>query len=121
MDGIVLRRGVEQILVPDLNALLVMRVLQKAMLQKPCTQKELAALFAAPVRPLVDSLLDLLRAKRFIVPTDANDVAQHGGATESPTDIFYWHFNQSQTRIAKTLNETCWAFVGINRLNQHLL
>lgn len=121
MDGIVLRRGVEQILVPDLNALLVMRVLQKAMLQKPCTQKELADLFAGPVRPLVESLLDLLRAKRFIVPTDVDAIKQPGGATESPTDIFYWHFNQSQTRIAKTLNETCWAFVGINRLNQHLL
>lgn len=129
MDGVVLRRGVEQVLIPDTNALLVMRVLQKAMGSAPCTPTELTALFAEPVRPFVISLLDLLRAKRFVVAVDASDIAQQGHErghergqkAERPTDVFYWHFNLSQARVAKTLNETCWAFVGINQLNQHLL
>lgn len=121
MEGVVLRRGVEQVLIPDTNALLVMRVLQKAMGSASRSPAELTGLFAEPVRPFVVSLLDLLRAKRFVVAADAADIAQQGRDAERPTDVFYWHFNLSQARVAKTLNETCWAFVGINQLNQYLL
>ncbi len=121
LDGIVLRRGVEQVLVPDANALLVIRVLQKALLTEPRTLGELANLFAGPARPLVESLLELLCEKRFIVSTDDGDFTRHVPSDERPTDIFYWHFNQSQSHVAKVLNEKQWAFVGINLLNEHLL
>ncbi|TCW84002.1 hypothetical protein C5O80_13005 [Burkholderia sp. SRS-46] len=121
MDGIVLRRGVEQVLVPDMNALLVMRVLQKALLLQPHTRQELAGLFAGPARPLVESLLELLHAKRFIVSADADPTSPHAASAEGANDVFYWHFNQSQAQVAQTLNEKRWAFVGINLLNQQLL
>ncbi|VVD68692.1 hypothetical protein PCO31111_00501 [Pandoraea communis] len=121
MEGVVLRRGVEQVLIPDTNALLVIRVLQKAMCSVPRTPEEITDLFAAPVRPFVISLLDLLRAKRFVVAVNAQDRVKPEREAECPTDVFYWHFNLSQARVAKALNETCWAFVGINQLNQHLL
>jgi thiazole/oxazole-forming peptide maturase SagC family component len=121
MDGIVLRRGVEQVLVPDANALLVMRVLQKALLTQPRSQSELLGLFAGPARPLVESLLELLRKKRFIVVSDMDDAGRPEIENEGATDIFYWHFNQTQARIARTLNEKTWVFVGVNLLTMHLL
>lgn len=122
-EGIVLRRGVEQILIPDGNALLVMRVIQKALLKAARTETELVGLFAGPARPVISSLLEVLRAKRFIVALDADDAAQgeSSAGQECPTDVFYWHFNQTQARVAKILNEKRWAFVGVNLLNQQLL
>jgi len=119
-DGVILRRGVEQLLIPDQNALLIMRVIQKALLQAPRPIEELLELFAAPHRPLISSLIEHLIGKRFILRVGDADSAPRQ-STETSQDIFYWHFNRHQKEIAAILNRKTWLFAGINRLNQKLL
>lgn len=119
-DGVILKRGVEQILVPDKNALLVMRVIQKALLEAPRNADDLVHLFAAPARPLVSGLIDHLLGKRFIHYADHSENAVLK-IPDKPQDVFYWHFNQQRDRIAALLNEKTWLFAGVNRLNARLL
>jgi bacteriocin biosynthesis cyclodehydratase domain-containing protein len=119
-EGVILKRGLEQLLIPDRNALLIVRVLQKALLQRPYSSKELLELFSAPVRPLIGNLLEYLRKKRFLLAHgDTESAIDRAG--ESAQDIFYWHFNQHQDRIAANLNQKTWLFVGVNLLNEKLL
>lgn len=121
-NGVILRRGVEQILIPDNNALLIMRVIQKCLMQAPRPLDEVLNLFAGPVRPLIAGLIEHLIQKRFVVYLDADMApAETETKPETPQDIFYWHFNQHQHTIATVLNEKTWLFAGINRLNQQLL
>lgn len=119
-NGVILKRGVEQFLIPDPNALLVIRVIQKALLQEARSRDELLELFAAPAHPLISALLDHLLKKRFVIIQNDEAMPQPSGQ-ESAQDIFYWHFNQHQEHIAVVLNEKRWLFVGLNRLNEQLL
>ncbi|WP_300754073.1 TOMM precursor leader peptide-binding protein [Janthinobacterium sp.] len=119
-DGVILKRGLEQVLIPDSNALLIIRVIQKALLQRPCSGDELLELFAAPARPLIGSLLEYLRKKRFLLPQHEVGAHQNDGQ-ESAQDVFYWHFNQHQEQVAAALNQRRWLFVGVNLLNEKLL
>lgn len=119
-EGVILRRGVEQVLIPDPNALLIIRVLQKALLQEARSGDELLALFAGPARPLVAEFIAHLHKKRFIAAANP-DSRSASVPHESAQDIFYWHFNRYQSDIAAVLNRKRWLFVGINRLNQQLL
>ncbi len=119
-DGIILKRGLEQMLIPDKNALLIIRVIQKALLQQPRSADDLLTLFTGPIRPLISNLIDHLIKKRFLLMQ--SDGMERGNIIEeSAQDIFYWHFNLHQQQIASILNEKCWVFVGINQLTQELL
>ncbi len=119
-DGVILKRGLEQILIPDRNALLIMQVIQKALLQEPRSSNDLLSLFSAPVRPLIANLLEYLLKKRFLLQEQDND-PPHSKHKESAQEIFYWHFNQHQEKVAAALNDKQWIFVGINFLNEYLL
>lgn len=114
--GVILRRGVEQILIPDRNALLIVRVIQKALLQEARSAAELLDLFAGPIRPLISGLIEHLVKKRFIATQNPAAIP-----AESAQDVFYWHFNRHQSDIAAMLNDRRWLFAGVNRLNQQLL
>nr|WP_314542823.1 hypothetical protein [uncultured Massilia sp.] len=116
-DGVILKRGAVQTLIPGSDVLLVLRVVQKALRQAPRSSADLQELFAAPARPLVASLLDHLVRKGFLVAHGDAPAQGH----ESPQDIFYWHFNKHQADVARVLNDTTWLFAGINRLNGLLL
>jgi thiazole/oxazole-forming peptide maturase SagC family component len=119
-DRVVLKRGLSSMAIPDKSALLIVKVIQKALLQRPLTVDELAGLFTGSLRNLITSFIQHLIAKKFIVPLESE--APHPiSETESPQDIFYWHFNAQQSRIAEALNEKPWAFIGINQLNKQLL
>lgn len=119
-EGIIIKRGIEQVLIPDRNALLVLQVIQKALLKQPLSKESLVSLFAAPIRPLISDLLDHLLKKRFMLQEDNREVLQPS-FPESAQDIFYWHFNQYQQNVANTLNQKTWLFIGINHLTQKLL
>lgn len=119
--AVILKRGLEQILIPDQNALVIIRVLQQALLRKPSTVNELLSLFAAPVRPLIEELLLHLQKKRFVVPLVEATVPHQPHQSESPQQIFYWHFNRHQQQIAAALNQGSWLLIGINKLTGLLL
>ncbi|MEE3650612.1 MULTISPECIES: TOMM precursor leader peptide-binding protein [unclassified Brenneria] len=120
-DAVILKRGLAQLLIPDTNILLIIRVIQKALLQQPYSVAELKSLFAAPVQPLVEELLNKLLEKRFLqLQTDKGPTDQQL-SVDPAQEIFYWHFNQYQQQIANTLNQKYWLFVGINKLNMLLL
>ncbi|KFX06127.1 hypothetical protein KP22_09765 [Pectobacterium betavasculorum] len=122
MEGsVILKRGLTQILIPDLNVLLIMRVIQKALQQQPYSVDELKLFFAASVQPLVEELLKKLLEKRFLqLQTDEESTNQQL-SVEPAQEVFYWHFNQHQQQVASTLNQKYWLFVGINKLNKSLL
>lgn len=119
MDNqLLLKRGISTLVIPDPNALIIIRVIQKALTQSPYTGEELAALFAGNTRDLILSFVDHLLKKRFIVPADETETQ---APAEDAQDIFYWHFNKHQKEIANQLNMSAWAFVGINKLNKQLI
>jgi len=122
-DSFALKRGVSTIVIPDKNAMIVVRVIQKALAQDGYTAKELAELFSAPARELVLKFIDSLIERRFIVPLNETNTTKFnaGNAAERPQDIFYWHFNKYQSTIAEKLNEKPWAFIGINELSKRLI
>lgn len=125
-DAIILKRGLSQLLVPDPNVLLIIRVVQKALLLQPYSITELTSLFAAPVQPLVEELLSKLLEKNFLQlqteKSQENKQETNQQLSVEPTqDVFYWHFNQHQEQVASTLNQKYWLFVGVNKVNMLLL
>ncbi len=105
-------------MIPNKSALLVVKVLQKALLQGPKTANELALLFAGNVREIILDFIDHLRKKRFII---AEDETPDSVTAEAAQDIFYWHFNKHQEQVSQILNEKPWAFVGINKMNKQII
>ncbi|MCA6915875.1 TOMM precursor leader peptide-binding protein [Pectobacterium versatile] len=125
-DSVILKRGLAQLLIPDPNVLLIIRVVQKALLLQPYSVTELKSLFAAPVQPLVEELLKKLLEKRFLqLQIDKLQEDKHPASqqlsVEPVQEVFYWHFNQHQQQVASTLNQKHWLFVGINKINMLLI
>ncbi|MCG8476330.1 MAG: hypothetical protein MI784_12755 [Cytophagales bacterium] len=118
-DRIVLKRGLHSLEIPDKSALIIVKVIQKALLQSPKSADELTKLFSGSVRNIVGSFIQHLIEKRFII--SAEDEYQCPADGETSQDIFYWHFNAHQGQVAKALNEKLWAFVGINELSKKLI
>ncbi|UII21553.1 hypothetical protein [Fulvivirga ligni] len=118
-DRIVLKRGLSSMAISDKNALIIIKVIQKALLQGPKTITELTQLFTGAVQNLIRDFVEHLITKKYLIPE--SDGQEHLHNEESPQDIFYWHFNLHQADIAKVLNEQVWAFIGINELNKRLI
>ncbi len=119
-DRVVLKRGLSSMAIPDKSALLIVKVIQKALLQRPLTVDELAGLFTGSLRNLITNFIQHLIAKKFLVPLE--EEGPHPiPETESQQDVFYWHFNAQQSQVAAALNEKPWAFVGINQLTKQVL
>jgi thiazole/oxazole-forming peptide maturase SagC family component len=119
-DRLVLKRGVSTMVIPDKSAMIVVRVIQKALAQGEYTAEELAALFSATVRELILSFIESLIQRNFIVPLNDTETVNRN-VKENPQDIFYWHFNKYQDDIAKQLNEKPWVFIGVNELNKRMI
>ncbi len=117
-DRVILKRGLSSVEIPDKNALIIIKVLQKALLKDALTKEELLSLFAGSVRPIIDGFIDHLINKKFILnegeqaSTETKEVAQ---------DIFYWHFNSHQKEVSDILNGAKWTFVGINKLTKSII
>lgn len=118
---LLLKRGISTLVVSDTNALIIIRVIQKALIQSPYTKEELVSLFAGNVRDLILDFIDHLIQKRFIVLLEDDGSSDSENPQENAQDIFYWHFNKHQQEIAARLNDSDWAFVGINQLNKQLI
>jgi thiazole/oxazole-forming peptide maturase SagC family component len=119
-DKIILKRGVSTMVIPDKSAMVVIRVIQKALTKANYTAEELASLFSGTVRELILNFIDGLLQRKYIVTL--NDTNQANSENpENAQDIFYWHFNLHQAEVSKQLNEKTWAFVGINELNKRML
>ncbi|AUC75978.1 hypothetical protein [Olleya sp. Bg11-27] len=118
-DKIILKRGVSSMAIPDKSAMIIIKVIQKALLQSPRTKEELSLLFSGSVRSLIANFIDHLINKNYLISID--DAKNYDFDKETPQDIFYWHFNSHQNQIAKLLNEQPWAFVGVNELNKKLI
>lgn len=120
-DKIVLKRGVATMVIPDRGAMIVVRVIQKALAQAPYTAEELAALFSGTIRELILAFIESLIQRNFIVHLNGEQNLAAQPAKEHAQDIFYWHFNKHQQEIAQQLNTSTWAFVGVNELNKRMI
>ncbi|MCC5905703.1 MAG: hypothetical protein JJU13_05840 [Balneolaceae bacterium] len=118
-DELLLKRGLSTMVIPDKSAMVVIRVIQKALAKKPYTAEELAGLFAANTRELILNFIEHLLKKRFVVYE--NGCPAVPAESETPQDIFYWHFNKYQDEIAVRLNERKVSLIGINTLTKKLL
>ncbi|MBD3628755.1 hypothetical protein [Cyclobacterium sp.] len=118
-DRVVLKRGLSSMSIPDKSVLLIIKVIQKALIQSPKTVNELAGLFTGSIHNLITNFVRHLIDKKFIV--DVNDTNTYPHDKETPQDVFYWHFNAHQTQVSDLLNEKPWAFIGINELNKKLI
>jgi thiazole/oxazole-forming peptide maturase SagC family component len=118
-DKLILKRGLTSMVIPEKSALIIVKIIQKALIQSPKTVKELISLFSGSVHGLVESFIEHLKVKKFIV--SENDKAHQILDSEKAQDIFYWHFNTHQKQISDILNEKKWVFVGINELNKKLI
>lgn len=117
-DRVILKRGLSSVEIPDKNALVIIKVIQKALMKSAQTKEELLSLFAGGVRPIIDAFIEHLINKKFILlegeqPTDNTD--------EQAQDIFYWHFNSHQKEVSDVLNDAQWTFVGVNKLSKFII
>ncbi len=121
-DCIIIQRGTERLMIQNTNVLVIIRVIQKALLERPKTIVALLSLFAEPIKPIVQNFIQTLIRKRFIID-ESNDIKdlKPNLSQETPQDVFYWHFNQFQSSIAKILNTKTWAFIGVNLLNKYII
>src|SRR5699024_8857416 len=121
-DKIILKRGISSIVIPDKGAMIVIKVIQKALAQSNYTSRELTSFFSNSTHDLVLSFINNLIKRRFIVPVKTkNDERTPISEDEDPQDIFYWHFNKYQKGVSKLLNEKPIAFIGINELNKRMI
>ncbi len=117
VQGLVLRRGVNQVILEGTEAAGVLQTVVAALQNAGAVPSDVAALFAEPDRPRILELLKHLADRRFIVPVSARGAA---GAPETNLDVLYWQFGQARETVARKLRDLALAFVGVNRLTHRM-
>jgi bacteriocin biosynthesis cyclodehydratase domain-containing protein len=110
------RRGCTQIRVEGEEA---ERVLRDALLAagEGLAPEEFCRRYAAPDRDSVRQLLDMLAARRILVPEDSDLLPE---AEESALDVFYWHFGVGGASMARRMAEKRTAILGVNCISRRL-
>ncbi len=117
-DGILLKRGSTEFQVVGDRAAEVVQVVLAASQNGEATAEEIEALFAGCDRPAVNALIQQLRERNILV----DQVNRRPSAdTETPTDIFYWHFGRHSTEVNDRLNSRRIAILGVNWISHQLL
>jgi bacteriocin biosynthesis cyclodehydratase domain-containing protein len=118
-DGILLKRGCTEIKVPDDGSIgMVARVLTIAG-QNGVTREEISNLFSLDEHHAAQNLIDLLLAGRLLVPSELTDPLHK--ISETPLDIFYWHFGVSADQATTQLNSRKLVIIGVNSISRRLV
>lgn len=120
-DGVYVVRGPTVFKVGGQGAAEVLEALFSAIGPEGATPSSIAALFAAPHRPAILTLIDQLRARRILVPASPSspDPTLEPEA-ESEQDIFYWSFGTTVKEVHNRLSEVRVAVLGVNAISERL-
>ena len=118
MDGLLLKRGCTEIKVPAGSIEIVAHVLKLAD-ENGLTREEISNQFSPDKRHTAESLIDLLLARRLLVPSELTEPALK--VPESSLDIFYWHFGASAVQVTTRLNSQKLVIMGVNNISQRLV
>ncbi|TFI57028.1 TOMM precursor leader peptide-binding protein [Sphingomonas parva] len=111
-EGLIVRRGIEQLLLGGDEAALVLETIVTAFEHGPTTAEAVAGLFAEPDRPQILALLAYLESRRILVPA----VGNLSEAEETETDLLYWQFRQDPESSGRRMASLRIAIAGVNRI-----
>ncbi len=112
-SGIQLVRGANRFIIREERGSTIVRLIV-ALSTQGITLDELIAEFSEPDKEIVSSLVEALIERRLAYYAD-QATATYG--TESPQDIFIWHFNKSRQEFNADINQASIILVGINLLS----
>lgn len=120
-DGVIVKRGRVEIQVSGSGSAEILRLLLDTA-AGGASRDELLEPFPPPERPSVEALIDHFVQRRLLVAEDdpVGAVVDEGGS-ESPLEIFYWHFGASAAGIERHMEADRVAVLGVNEISRRLL
>jgi bacteriocin biosynthesis cyclodehydratase domain-containing protein len=119
-DGVLLVRGCLTVQVGGEGALEAVKiVLAAAATEKGATRQEILSPFAAPDRLGAEELVEMLVARRLLVPADSFPVPSPAG--ETAQEVFYWEFGERADQVTAQLSTRRIAVLGVNCISQQLI
>ncbi len=110
-DALTLKRGCTTVRIDGEHAPEIVGAILELAGDADRTEDELVACFPPEAQESIRSLVGELRARRLLLPADTVDDA----VTESPLDVFYWHFGLPDERSPSPPQDELVAVVGRNR------
>lgn len=120
-SAVILRRGTTEVRIDGERAQDALETILAALSGPGATVVEVCERFAEPDRPAVTQLLDMLRTRRLLVPTDDTSSGDDTSVRDSRLDVFYWHFGQRAADVERSLSSRQLAVVGVNAVSQRLI
>lgn len=110
--GVVLKRGcTEMVIMGESAGSLVTSIMSRA-LEGGITRQQLRSEAGVEGESVVDQLVDALVARRLLWSPGSDGVPAK--VTESPEDIYYWHYETTKAKITDRLSEIDIVVVGRN-------
>lgn len=116
--GVILKRGCTEVQIQGDKAGAILHQIFSLSSKKGLTKQELLASFPLSDHPPISQLIDRLIERRLLVPPSFLD--QTSEIDEDPTDIFYWHFDQTKATINQRLNAQKITILGVNYISRQL-
>jgi bacteriocin biosynthesis cyclodehydratase domain-containing protein len=117
-DGLILKRGCVEVKVTGEQESEVVRLVFASLADEDLTQSQLCESFAETYRPIVADLVQQLLVRRILIYADGSPLP--GERSESPLEIFCWHFGTTAEQMTSGLNQRQIAILGTNRISQQL-
>jgi bacteriocin biosynthesis cyclodehydratase domain-containing protein len=117
-SGMLLKRGVVETSVRGTGAVEAVRRLLGAASGAGMPAAALRDLFAPAEHADVEALIEHLRRRGMLV-TDSFDQGDER-ASDSPADVFYWHFGVARKEVDRTLADRRVVVVGLNGIARQL-
>ena len=115
--GVVLVRGVAEILVAGDRATELVPALLAAVPNEGATRTDLIERFAVPDREEVGKLIDELVRRSILTPTTAEFPTS---GIESNLDVFYWHFGQTARTTVDRMSAKPIVLMGVNTISRRI-
>jgi molybdopterin-synthase adenylyltransferase len=117
-DGVRLRRGCVEVRISGDGAAEIVRDVLTAMAGEGAMTESVCESFAPPDRDAVRELIRQLHQRRILV---ASDEPAERIDSESPLQVFYWHFGQQAEVVNVRLGNAKIAVVGVNAVSHQLV
>ena len=103
---------------PDSAIEIVARVLSLTD-ENGVTREEISNHFSPDKRHAAEILIDLLLARRLLVPSELTEPALK--IPENSLDVFYWHFGVSADQVTTRLNSRKLVIIGVNNISRRMV
>jgi hypothetical protein len=117
-EGLVLRRGNEQILLRSAGSLALIRILQTEIGPDFLTLESLIERFPETEYSDVFAILKEMISRRFILTYEEGQ--EKGATKERNEDVFFWQFGETRDSFLKKLHDQSICLVGVNILMQKI-